>query len=83
MVGHLHDGVISLLRPECLVKMLSYSNLSSLLEVKRQLEKLATQQRPCKITWSCKWPILVLSSKFSGFGLESEFYFQFASVCAA
>ena len=38
-----HDGVILLPRPECLVKMVSYSNLSSLLGIKRQLEKLASQ----------------------------------------
>ena len=43
MVGHLHDGVISLLTPECLVKMLSYSNLSSPEGIKRQLEKMAWQ----------------------------------------
>ena len=42
-IGHLHEGVILLPRPECFVKMLSYSNLSSLLGIKRQLEKLALQ----------------------------------------
>ena len=26
-IGHLHDGIILLPRPECFVKMLSYSNL--------------------------------------------------------
>ena len=45
-IRHLHDGVILIQRPQCFVKMLSYSNLSSLLGVKRQLEKLASQQRP-------------------------------------
>ena len=34
-----YHSLILLPRPECFVKMLSYSNLSSLLEIKRQLEK--------------------------------------------
>ena len=41
LTGHLHDGVILLPRPERFVKMLSYSNLSSLLGIKRQLEKMS------------------------------------------
>ena len=41
---HFHDGKLS--RPECFDKMLSYSNLSSLLGVKKQLEKYASQYRP-------------------------------------
>ena len=40
-IGHLHDGIILLPRPECFVKMLSYSNLSSVLGIKRQLEKIS------------------------------------------
>lgn len=40
VVGNLHDGVILVPRPECFVKMLSYSNLSFLLRIK-QLVKLA------------------------------------------
>ena len=40
-IGHLHDGVISLPRPECFFKMLSYSDLSSLLGIKKQLENFA------------------------------------------
>ena len=46
LIGRLHDGVIFLPRPDCFVKMLCYSYLSSLLGVKRQLEKLARHQRP-------------------------------------
>ena len=37
-IGHLHDGVILQPRPECFVKMLSHSNFSTLLGIKRQLE---------------------------------------------
>ena len=37
VIGHLHDGVILLPRPECFVKMLSYPNLSPPLGRKRQL----------------------------------------------
>ena len=43
LIGHLHDGFILLPRPECFVKMLSYSNFSSLLGIKIQLEKLASR----------------------------------------
>jgi len=46
LIGRLHDGVILLPRPDCFVKMLCYSYLSSLLGIKRQLEKLARDQRP-------------------------------------
>ena len=42
-IGHLKDGVILLPRTGYFVKMLSYSNLSSVLGIKRQLEKLAGQ----------------------------------------
>ena len=35
------DDVILLPRPECFFKMLSYSDLSSLLGIKRQLENFA------------------------------------------
>ena len=42
-IDHLKDGVILLPRTECFVKMLSHSNLSSVLGIKRQLEKLAGQ----------------------------------------
>ena len=41
LIGRLHDGVILLPRPDCFVKMLCYSYLSSLLGIKKQLEKLA------------------------------------------
>ena len=37
-IGHLYDGVILLPRQECFVRMLSYSNLSSHLGIKRRLE---------------------------------------------
>ena len=40
-IGHLHDGVILLSRPECFFKMLSYSDLSSLFGIKRELENFA------------------------------------------
>ena len=36
-----YDDVISLPSPKCFVKMLSYSNLSPLLGIEKQLEKLA------------------------------------------
>ena len=35
-IGHLKDGVILLPRTGCFVKMLSYSNLSSVLGIKTQ-----------------------------------------------
>ena len=41
IMAHLHDGVVLLPRPECAVKMLSYSIMSSLLGIKRQLQILA------------------------------------------
>ena len=40
-IVHLRDGVMLLPRPEYFVKMLSYSNLSSLAGIIGQLEKLA------------------------------------------
>ena len=40
LMGHLHDSVILLPRPESFVKMLSYSNLSSLSGVKREFGKI-------------------------------------------
>lgn len=42
-MSHLQDAVILLPRPECFIKMLSYSNLTSPLRIKRQLQKLAYQ----------------------------------------
>ena len=38
IMAHLHDGVVLLPRPECTIKVLSYSILSSLLGIKRQLQ---------------------------------------------
>ena len=40
-MGHLHDGVILLPRPECFVKMLSYPNLSPPLWRKRSNWKIS------------------------------------------
>lgn len=40
-IGHLHDGIILLPRLECFVKMLFHSNLSSILGIKAQLEKIS------------------------------------------
>ena len=63
-MGHLHDGVILLPRPECFVKMLSYPNLSPPLGRKRQLENESDNRGDrqhsglsSKMTPSCKWPI--------------------------
>lgn len=42
-IGYLNDDSVLLPRPKCFVQMLCHSNLSSLLGIKGQLEKLAWQ----------------------------------------
>ena len=54
IIGYLHDGVFLLPSSdlECFVKVLSYSNFSSLLGLKTQLEKLAKQIKLITAFWS-------------------------------
>ena len=42
-IGYLNDNSVLLPRPKCFVQMLCHANLSSLLGIKGQLEKLAWQ----------------------------------------
>ena len=53
LIGDLHNGIILPLREECFVKVLCYSEFSSLLGTKKQLLfKFVYQQRQFKAVWS-------------------------------
>ena len=63
-IGHLHDGVILLLRPESFSFFLSYSNLVIPARFQWRKPKFAQESKPLKdsgrsskMTSSCKWPI--------------------------
>ena len=64
-IGHLHDGIILLLRPESFSFFLSYLNLVIPVRVKQQKSRFAQESktlkdsgRSSKMTSSCKCPIL-------------------------
>ena len=63
-MGHLHDGIILLLRPESFGFLLScanyhicYLNLIGITKFKCEMKNEKNPGRSSKITPSCKWPI--------------------------
>ena len=77
-IGHLHDGVILLLRPESFGSFLScenyrlcYLNLAGITKFKCERKNEKNSGRSSKMTPSSKWPIRIFLYLSYSFGIET------------
>ena len=77
-IGHLHDGLILLLRPESFGSFLScenyrlcYLNLPGITKFKCERKNEKNSGHSSKMTPSCKWPIRIFLYLSYSFGIET------------